>query len=336
LALTVERDIQGRLGALQALALSRSAREGDAEGFRRAAEAMLAQQMPGANILLLREDGQQVMNTAVPPGQPLPARRGTTTLRRLFATGQPSVSDVYAGVVLRRPIVALEVPVFGPDKKVVLSLALNPTTDAFNEILRRQRLPEPWVLGLYDGRGAFVARSRDGERVAGQPAGPLLLPRLLSEREGLLDTVSRDGVPVLTAFSRIDSFGWTAAVSVPLAEIAAPAWRSALRTLASGMVSLLAGLSLALLVARRITGPIASLRDLAAAPDNDRPHAVATTGLADVDEVAEALVAGACARRAAAAALRESEFRLRLALDASQLGIWLWEAGGSGLSGDAR
>ncbi len=325
LALTVERDVQGRLAALQVLALSPTLREGDIESFRPAAEAMLAQQMPGADILLLREDGQQVLNTVVPPGEPLLARRDTTTLRRLFATGLPSVSDVFVGATLRRPIVALEVPVFGPGGKVVLGMALNPTTDAFADILRRQRLPEAWTLGLYDGRGAFVARSRDGERVAGQPAGPLLLPRLLSDREGVLDAISRDGVPVLTAFSRIESFGWTAAVSVPLAEVAAPAWRSALRTLASGTAFLLAGLGLALLVARRITGPIASLHDLAAASDRDRPPAAPPgTGFAEVDEMAEVLVSGARERRTAEAARRASEERLRLAQESGGVGVWDW------------
>jgi two-component sensor histidine kinase len=182
----------------------------------------------------------------------------------------------------------------------------------------------------------FVARSRDPDRLVGRPAGPDLLPRLLAEREGALETTSRDGVPVLVAFSRIGPFGWTAAVNVPLAELAAPAWRSAVRTLVSGLVFLGAGLGLALVVAQRITGPIASLGDLASAPDRERgPPAAAETGLAEVDKVAEALVSGARERRAAEAALRESEFRLRLALDASQLGTWLWEAGG-GLSGDAR
>ena len=118
LALVVERDTQGRLAALQVLALSPPLRGGDLDGSRAQAEAVLAQQMPGANILLLREDGQQALNTAIPPGEPLPARRDTTTLRRLFATKQPSASDVFIGLVPRRPVVALEVPVLGPNGEV--------------------------------------------------------------------------------------------------------------------------------------------------------------------------------------------------------------------------
>ena len=334
LALAVERDVEGRLAALQVLALSPAARNGDAEGFRPVAEAVLAQQMPGASILLLREDGQQVMNTLLPPGAPLPARRDTATLRRLFATGKPSASDVFFGLVRREPIVALEVPVLGPDGAVAYGLTLNPTAEAFVELIRRQRLPENWTGALFDGSGQFIARTRDPERLVGRLAGPELLRRVLSEREGFLDTTSRDGVPVLVAFSRVESIGWTAAVNVPLAELAAPAWLSALRSVASGLVFLLVGLALALFVSRRITGPIASLRGLAATPDGGRAPG-ASSGLAEVDEVAAALLAGTRERRAAAAALRESEFRLRLALDASQLGIWLWEAGGE-LSGDDR
>ncbi len=72
--------------------------------------------------MLLLEDGQQVMNTALPPDAPLPARRDATSLRRLFASAQPSVSDVCVGITARRPVIALDVPVLRPDGSVIYCL----------------------------------------------------------------------------------------------------------------------------------------------------------------------------------------------------------------------
>ena len=101
---------------------------------------------------MLRENGQQVMNTALPSDAPLPARRDATTLRQLFATAKPSVSDVFYSVVVPRPVVALEAPVLRPDGSVAYSLTLNPTLDAFDDLLRRQQLGEKWIVAIWISR----------------------------------------------------------------------------------------------------------------------------------------------------------------------------------------
>jgi two-component sensor histidine kinase len=82
-------------------------------------------------------------------------------------------------------------------------------------------------------------------------------------------------------------------------------------SLAVGMGLLLGGLGMAQLVARGITGPITTLRRLAATADEGQP-APATTGLEETDDVAEALLTEARRRRAAMASLLDSERRLRL------------------------
>ena len=70
----IEQELQSYVAALRALTSSRSLEVGDFGEFRRRAEFVVANQFPGANILLLREDGQQIMNTVLPPQVPLPVR----------------------------------------------------------------------------------------------------------------------------------------------------------------------------------------------------------------------------------------------------------------------
>ena len=70
----VEQELQARMVALQVLATSPALRGNDIATFRSQAQAVIAQQFPGSNLILLREDGQQVMNTLVRLDAPLPVR----------------------------------------------------------------------------------------------------------------------------------------------------------------------------------------------------------------------------------------------------------------------
>jgi hypothetical protein len=121
LALSVDNELHTRIATLEILAMSRALAAGDLVTFRSEAEALVARQSPGAGVMLLREDGQQLMNTARPPDVPLPVTRQSENLRRVFVTGLPSVSDVYTGVTVQRPLVAIEVPVRRADGSVGLS-----------------------------------------------------------------------------------------------------------------------------------------------------------------------------------------------------------------------
>jgi PAS domain S-box-containing protein len=324
LALLVQRDLEARLAALRVLAMSRTLQTDDVAGFRSQAEAFLAQQLPGANILLLRENGQQVMNTALPPDAPLPSRRDTTTLRRLFATATPSISDVFTGIVVRRPVVAMEVPVLRLDGSVAYGLTLNPTLDAFDELLNRQQLDQGWIVSILDRRGITVARNRDGAQSVGKPAAAGILPYLLTQTAGIVETTSREGIPAVVALSRVPGFDWSVGVGIPIADLTAPVWRAALAIGGIGLMGLALALGLAQIMTRRITRPISALRDLAATLDQDIPHAPIMTGLIETDEVALALGTASRERRAAEAALRESEERLRLAQESGNVGVWEW------------
>src|SRR5579862_1417884 len=103
----LDEELQTRIKILQTLAVARSLKAGDLDFFRAHVETVLAQQFPGANILLLREDGQQVMNTLVPRGAPLPVRIDLESIKQVFATRRPAISNLFQGAVGHRPVVAI-------------------------------------------------------------------------------------------------------------------------------------------------------------------------------------------------------------------------------------
>ncbi|WP_376089640.1 cache domain-containing protein [Roseomonas sp. CCTCC AB2023176] len=160
-ALAVERELRGMTASLEALALSPSLGSGDLDAFRREAAALTARHYPGANVLVVAPDGRQLMNLAVPPGQPLPSRVMMDTTRQVIETGRPAVSDVFTGQPLSRPVVSVDVPVPGPDGAVSQVLALGFPASAFAEIIRQQRPRRGSVVAILDRRGTVVAREPD-------------------------------------------------------------------------------------------------------------------------------------------------------------------------------
>ena len=137
----IQRDVKHRVG--------RSARgrrppdqrdTGGASGARRFAEPAVmatfaafdrqmraALKIRGTSIVLHDTKGQQLLSTNRPFGEPLPRATNTEMHDRVVATGQPQISDLIMGAVLRRPILVAGVPVFRDGQVVyVLAMGLGP------------------------------------------------------------------------------------------------------------------------------------------------------------------------------------------------------------------
>jgi signal transduction histidine kinase/ActR/RegA family two-component response regulator len=297
LSLAVEKELQARIASLQVLALARPLRVGDLDRFRELADAVVAEQYPGSNILLLREDGQQLMNTLLPKGAPLPVRPNLDTIHQVWATGSPAISNVYIGAVGNRYIVSIDVPVRRPDGGVAYVLSITPQVGAFADVIRRLHLPQSWVMSIFDRQGVNVARNASPERFIGQKAGRSLLQKLLTEQEGTLLSNSRDGFQLVTAFSHAETSGWAVAMGIPLTELTEPAVRSATRALIAGGAMLALGLILAAVVTRQITRPMGILRRLAMPANRDDLLTPPETGLSEADEVVQALHLAETGRR---------------------------------------
>jgi two-component sensor histidine kinase len=301
LALSVDNELHTRIATLEILAMSRALAAGDLVTFRREAEALVVRQSPGADVVLLREDGQQLMNTALPPGQPLPVTRQPENVRQVFVTGLPRVSDVYTGAVAQRPLVAIDVPVRGTDGSVALVLALTPTFATFAAVIQSQNPAAGWIIAVLDRAGVRIARVPADDRLIGQPALPDLLAAWSTHREDVVEVLSPDGVPVLAAFSRLSDIGWGVSVAIPTALLTGRATRNAITAATVGVILFALGFWLTYGFSRSVIGPISALRRFAANSHDAEAEpgmAVVKTGLAEVDEVADVLRAGVHRARA--------------------------------------
>jgi hypothetical protein len=187
----------------------------------------------GSMIMVLRDrSGQQLINTSVDYGTALPLD-AAPHLERVFATGQPSVSDVFTGAVSKRPTLSVDVPVrLGGEVRYVLSIRMRP--DDFTGILTPKSVPEGAVASLFDRKGIIFYRNINRQNSIGQPVNPLLRSAAGRSAEGNIDSRSREGKPLLTSFSRSPYSGWAVAIGIP---------RESLRAELLGQLALMAGVA---------------------------------------------------------------------------------------------
>jgi diguanylate cyclase (GGDEF)-like protein/PAS domain S-box-containing protein len=238
LAASVDRELDGMVLALQILAISPALAAGDLAAFDVQARAALRYR--GANVVLRDRAGQQLVNTRLPRGAPLPVTSSPEVRAAdatALATGAPYVSDLFVGTVSRQRLLFVDLPVLHDGAAHALSMTLSPAR--LSELLAAG-VPSPaWTASVVDRTGRIAGRSREAERFIGDLATEDLR-RATAGTEGAWDGVTLEGTPVLAAHARPRlAPGWRVAVGVPRALVEAPLWRL-LRLLLAGAALVLA------------------------------------------------------------------------------------------------
>ena len=288
LTMVVDRDLSSVQAALEALATSPGFASGDF-GAVQAQVMLLLQFYPGADIIVADLTGQQLVNSARPFGTPLPRRNNPETVRRIFATGKPVISDLFFGSLTKRPLISIDVPVL-KDGKVLYDLAMTFPSDRLDAVLRQQRLAPDWYSAILDSKSVVAARSRFPEKYVGKSANPLY-QALMSLPEGTAEYTNLEGTAALVTFCRSSMSHWSVVIGVPKASVMAQIYRwTGWAVAGSGLISLF-GMLLALRFARRITRAIRSLVDPASAIGRgERVAAFDSHGVEEIGAVAAALV----------------------------------------------
>ncbi len=254
--LLVDRDLEGVESGLRVLASSRELATNDLGRFHERLRDALKSQTVDDYVIVDRERRTR-LDALVGYGTTLPDSGIASRVEPVFTAGRPALSGVFPSSTDRSPVVAMGVPVYrGTEVAYALVVALRPDRIIASA---RDSLPEGWIASVVDENGHIVARSRDGERFVGESATPSLLDATRGRPEGTAETVSKDGIAMLTGFSRSSRTGWTVAVGAPKAVLLASLHRSI--GLLLGGASLVLGLVLwlAFRLSRTVTRAVDSL-----------------------------------------------------------------------------
>ncbi len=306
-----------------ALAASEHLAQGDLSAFHEHARQVLAATGTGMNVVVSDLQGQQVLNTLSAPGEPLPRHGNPDAVRQVVVTEQPVISHLYTGGVLNQPVLSVDVPVRrGGQVHQVLSLGLLPSS--FDGILAAQRFPEEQLAVILDPTGTIAARTLSPALYVGQKSRAEYVTRILASPEGAMKTQSREGVRMLSVWSRSTTTDWSVGIGITQATLERDLQHklSAIALTTLGMLGL--GLLLAWMAANRIA---LSLRALSAQAEALREASALPElpmHLAECTEVSTVLHQTAHLLTVRAAELDEAH---RLA----GFGAWRYQPGNDGL-----
>ncbi|MDP9043388.1 MAG: ATP-binding protein [Pseudomonadota bacterium] len=295
LAATIDNELRLSVSALQSLALTQDMAPVDGEPTAQARELavhVLTSHPEWMALLLFARDGKVVLNT------------NTAASATQISADDESVSDVIrtrtakiGALTPGRPDDA-GIPVYVPvirdgEVRFVLTAVLRP--EALVGVVKRQQVPDDWVVAVFDSQRQRIARSRAPELKGTAPTPSL--SRLMStmgtasEVYGAARTI--EGGEALTALARVGATNWTVALGIP-AVATTQVQRSSAVQFGSGVVlSLLLAGGSAWLFARRIALPMQRLTHAASALGRGEPVAPSRSDIVEIDAVASALVAAA-------------------------------------------
>lgn len=336
----VDRELDYGRGQLEVIAAAPAIDAQDWQELQRFS-AEIAGRRAGSHIVLARPDGQLLVNTAVPWGQPLaniwkyddddrlvewegrrlPLRWKAQS--RQVLDGRTVYSDLFFGGTTQRPTLALSVPVVRQGQvRYALTLAFPP------ELVKRLIDASVEATGMrvlvVDRRGLVVASNAASTVQLADAVAPVAVAP--GSSAGHYEITGRDGTRLRAAYAVSSLNGFIVRVALPASEVFSLGQVNSAGWLALVLASLAASILLAGLLGRRLAQPLRELAQIAGsgAPQVDHP----ATGIAEIDALAHALQLGAQAERRRAeehvlrigaqqqqALLEASEERLKRVLD---------------------
>jgi PAS domain S-box-containing protein len=320
----LDRDLSGMIAALHTLGSFPPLEAGDLAAFD--SQARTVARVLERNVILMDSSGQQVVNTRLPFGAPLPRASGQHPFHDAIRSGGPVVSNLFMGTS-GNPVLLVDLSIpRGDSAAYVLGMTVYP--DQLQELLRQQA-PPGWVITVMDANDAVIAGTAEQERFLGHLANPDLRSHTTGGG-GTWSGTLLDGTEVLAAYDRLRLADWRVAVGVPVAMVEEPLRIVLLSLGGAGLAVVLLSALLAWTIGRRIADPLGRLTLQAAqigegaAPDRD--FALGELGLREADRVALALARSGSALRERGEALAAERARLATLVEAVPVGLVFAEA----------
>ena len=288
LATAVDAELRSTIAVLDALATAPALDRDDLAGFRARAHRVLQTQPKWAAVMLATPSGTRLVDTRFERGIDLPPIAERETFDTVVRTRRPKVGTLARGA-RGELLFAVRTPVIrNGDVRYVLSAIVKP--EAILDVITRQRVPDDWVISIFDANGSRVARSRaHADSLGGRAAVSLQTLMASGAEEGVGQTFALEGDRIYTAYSRSRDSGWVAAPGIPASLVEGAAYQS-LRLYGGGvLISIVLGTVAAVWAARSITRPMRELRTAAQALGHHEPIAVPDTSIPEIRDVAHAL-----------------------------------------------
>ncbi len=300
---SIDRDVTSWLTVLETLETSELLQEDRLQAFHARARAALRNR--DVHVILLDTDFNQLLNTRVPFGTPLPKTADTRSAEIVAKSRKSYVSDAFVGTVSGERVVNVEIPVIrdGEFRNILL---ITFSVDRIGEIISQQQLGTDWNV---------IVSDRKGEVIAQDP------PAALSAEPPALDENGGQGSGVVSQTGEADEWvegyrwspvtGWRTSVRVPRATLDAPFWNSLYGLAVLALLASLVTAGLATFLTRRMSRSMSKLRLAAGDLAAGRAIEAARQPIAEVNVVLDAVRKAASVISERTEALQASEEQSR-------------------------
>jgi PAS domain S-box-containing protein len=234
------------------------------------------------DVFVEQADGTPRMSARAPLASALSLDDGAG-VERVARTLQPVIGDVSAsdpiGIPVRIPVVR------NGSLLYVITVLVKPAS--FDVLIQAQDLPPGWTSGIVDARGNFVARIPF--QPAGRPASTAYREASSQGKEGWYRGRTVENRDTFTAFRRSGLNDWTIGLAVPSEIILAATWKTAWLIGLAAFAATAMALVLAVVMGRRIVGPVVKLAHYARAVGGEQPIELPPADVDEIDGVATAL-----------------------------------------------
>lgn len=311
---------------LLSAALSHSSllKEGDLSGFTEQARDILAE-TPALTLIVSTADGNPVLSIPPLPADSPLLRDRAALVNQAIASGSPFLSDVSVDP-LREAHASIETPVF-VDGKPSYEIAMILPLEQFHRLLQRQNLPDGWISGIIDRKGAFVARLPSESTTPGTLASQEFRDASRRPPESIVAHRAITGRKVVSAYASASS-GWTVGVAAGASELVPGPSAFLLTSILAGL-AIAGSLALSYFTSRSLAQKVRDLQSKTEKVFTGAPIATAPTGVREFDGLSDALARASELlslrseqQRRVEQELRASEEQFRLLADSLPQLVW--------------
>lgn len=273
----------------------------DVENARTAVrlERLLALNPRWDSVVLIDPEEREIAR-ATRPGKPVDVRLDAPTLEKTVRNKASAISDLVAHEDGRHQHTYFATPLIDPQGRVSAVLYASLEHANWLALLRTYPIAKEATLTLNDSDGTVVARTLNDEQWVGKPSRSQYWMQTVGKAEGSFVTEGLEGQQFYIAFSRLKQSDWVLGTGVPASTVEEALVAPTVLSLGGLLLSLgIAGFVVALL-ARRITGSLDHLSELATAEDPTLAPPPQQHGLpiAEAEEVRRRLAAAMASERA--------------------------------------
>lgn len=295
LASAVDAELDATISTVRILSYDKTLVYGDLHAFYGVSLEAIRSRPDWASINLADGKANLLFKTSLPYGSSDARITEPNSLTHVLSIREPIVGSIAKGQ-FGRAAFPVRVPVIdGGSTTYVLTAAVKP--DRILQILKRQEVPNSWVISIQDASNLRVARSKDHEQTVAKGISPSLTELMQKGRfEGAGISRTLDGDKVMTAYTRTPRHGWTVVVGVPVNLFQQIVIQPLALYAAGFFLSLFICIGLAYGISWRISGAIAGLRDQAIHLLQGQPIQIQPTPIQEINEMGLALKAASIER----------------------------------------